>query len=163
MSGNSCASALHTAPIVRDFCRWPGSAPVAASSTARPVPPRSRWPGWPSAGVERQLVLADLHLVGLLQALGLDPRAIDIGPVQRAAVVQVPSLAAPDQQRVIARHGDVVEEDLGVGRSPMLIRSPSTAKLSPTRPPPARITSAGPWAVTSSSVDRNELALSSIR
>ena len=40
----------------------------------------------------------------------------------------------------------------------MLMRSPSTGKLSPTRPPPARITSAGPWAVTSSELDRHQLA-----
>ena len=40
----------------------------------------------------------------------------------------------------------------------MLIRSPSTGKLSPTRPPPARITSAGPLPVTSPSSTRHQLA-----
>src|SRR5580704_631261 len=49
------------------------------------------------------------------------------------------------------------------GRRPMLIRSPSTAKLSPTRPPPARITSAGPRAVTCSSSTGTSSPLSSMR
>src|SRR5258708_34143039 len=69
----------------------------------------------PSARVERQLVLADLQLVAVLEAVGLDPLAVDVRAVQRAAVVDVPLVAAADQQGVVAGDGDVVEEDLGGG------------------------------------------------
>ena len=37
-----------------------------------------------SAAQERQLVLADLHLVAVLEALRVDPAAVDVGAVQRA-------------------------------------------------------------------------------
>src|SRR5207302_4338492 len=71
--------------------------------------------GRPSAHVEGELVLADLHLVPLLQALGLDPRAVDVGAVERAQIVEVPLIAATDEQRVVARDGHVVEEHVRVG------------------------------------------------
>ena len=35
MSGNSCASALQTAPIVSDFCRLAGSSPRSRASGVR--------------------------------------------------------------------------------------------------------------------------------
>src|ERR1700691_397232 len=101
MSGNSCASALQTVPIVIDFCRGAPVAPSLGSSSAFSRS-RSVWavcvwvvimamaiPISLSTRVEGQLVLADLHLIALLQALGLDPLAIDVGPVQRATVIDV--------------------------------------------------------------------------
>src|SRR4051794_37934184 len=83
---------------------------------ARPRAARRRAvsPAMPSARVERQLVLADLQLVALLEPLRLDAGAIHVGAVERAHVVQVPVLAAADQQRVVAGDRHVVEEDRGV-------------------------------------------------
>ena len=67
-------------------------------------------------------------------------------------------VAALDQQRVVARDGHVVEEHLGVRAAADAHALALTGKLSPTRPPPARITSAGPCAVTSLDLDRHQLA-----
>src|SRR4051812_39317694 len=47
--------------------------------------------------------------------MGLDPAAVHVGAIQRAEVVDVEAVAAADQQRVVAGHGHVVQEDLGVG------------------------------------------------
>src|SRR5262245_49759827 len=110
MSGNSRARSLQTAPIVsalRPGCR-------SGSAGARPG-------GWmsgserpavgsvgvsisgPSALQVRQLVFAHLELVAVLKLVRLDPPAVDVGAVERAQVVQVEPVAAPDQQRVVAR------------------------------------------------------------
>jgi len=62
-----------------------------------------------------ELVLADLDLVAVGEPVGLDPAAVDVGPVERAEVVDVEAVAAADQQRVVAGDGDVVEEYAGVG------------------------------------------------
>src|ERR1700722_2996565 len=141
MSGNSWTSALQTAPIVNAFWRPPSPAPSpwpllsdvacasAASARLRPAcgtgahsaPRRSAQakrelleiPS--SACVIGQLVLADLQLIALLQAMRVDPRAIHVCAVQRTTVVEVPGIAATDQQSVVARNGHVVEEDIGVG------------------------------------------------
>ena len=59
-------------------------------------------------------MLAHVLKIALSQCPGLDPRAIDVGAVERAEVVQVPLLAAADKQRVVTRDGDVVKEHLGV-------------------------------------------------
>src|SRR5947209_6440144 len=64
---------------------------------------------------ERQLELADLQLVAVGQVAALDPLAVHVRAVQRAEVVDVHLVAAAHQQRVVARHGDVVEEDVRVG------------------------------------------------
>src|SRR5437588_1668537 len=117
MSGNSWLNALQTAPIVTAFCGgWAATGSGVSGSSrsgsrvsdtviARP----------PSAAQERQLVLADLELVAIGQPVRLDAAAVDVGAVQRAAVVEVVVAAAAHQDRVIARDGDVVEKDVAVG------------------------------------------------
>src|SRR3954462_7599736 len=109
MSGNSCASALHTEPIVIDFPRGVPSSTSGSSMSAI----RTR-----SALEEGELVLADLQLVAVLEAVGLDAAAVDVGAVERPEVVEVEVAAAAHEQRVVARDGDVVEEDVGVGPAP---------------------------------------------
>src|SRR4051794_36199605 len=106
MSGNSCWSALQTAPMVSDFACLGGSVggPVAASSDTGT-----------SAGKIGELVLADLQLVPVDELVRLDPAAVHVGPVQRAGVVEEPLAGAADEHGVVARDGHVVEEDLGVG------------------------------------------------
>src|SRR4051794_11967497 len=61
-----------------------------------------------------QLVLADLDLVAVGEAMGLDPAAVDVGAVERAEVVDVEAVPTPHEKGVIAGDGDVVEEDPGV-------------------------------------------------
>src|SRR5215210_9549474 len=102
MSGNSLTSALQTAPIVIGFSR--GAVPWAA------VPGSVCWSAisCPLPLEERQLVFADLHLVAVLEVLRVDPAAVDVGAVQRAEVVEVPGVAAVDDDRVVARDRDVV-------------------------------------------------------
>src|SRR3954451_22928107 len=109
MSGNSCWSALHTAPMVSDFACLGGSfgGPMAASSDTAT-----------SAGKVGELVLADLQLVPVAELVRLDPAAVDVGAVQRPRVVQEPLARAPHENGVVARHGDIVQEDLGVRRAP---------------------------------------------
>src|SRR5918912_3882580 len=68
-----------------------------------------------SARDVRELELADLQLVAVLEPVRLDPVAVDVGAVERAEVVEVVVAAAADEQGVVARDGDVVEEDVGVG------------------------------------------------
>src|SRR4051812_17108152 len=106
MSGNSCASALHTAPIVMDFPRGVPSSTSGSSMSAM----STRLPLQ-----EGELVLADLQLVRVLEAVRLDPPAVDVGAVERAQVVEVEVAAAAHEQRVVARDRHVVEEDVGVG------------------------------------------------
>src|SRR5688572_23039007 len=65
-----------------------------------------------------ELVFADLDLVAVLERLGLDPAAVDVGAVERSEVVDVEAVVASDEQGVVARDGDVVEEDARVGRAP---------------------------------------------
>src|SRR5690349_21408445 len=106
MSGNSCESCLQTAPMVSDLACWRGasSGPAATSS---PVAVSSDTAT--SAGEVGQFVLADLQLVAVFQLVRVDPAPVDIGPVQRAAVVEVPGARAAHQHGVVARHRDVVE------------------------------------------------------
>src|SRR3954451_18679430 len=108
MSGNSCWSALHTAPMVSDFACLGGSfgGPMAASSDTAT-----------SAGKIGELVLADLQLVPVDELVRLDPAAVHVGPVQRAGVVEEPLAGAAYEHGMVARDGDVIEEDLGVGRT----------------------------------------------
>src|SRR5919198_697168 len=63
---------------------------------------------------EGELELADLELVAVLEAVRFDAMAVDVGAVQRAEVVEVVVAAALDEQRVVARDRDVVEEDVRV-------------------------------------------------
>src|SRR3954452_7838551 len=109
MSGNSVCNPLQTAPIVSDLAclgGWLGCSPTplaASSDTA------------PSARQVVQLVLASLQPLAVGELVGLDPPPVDVGPVQRAGVVEEPLARAAHKHRVIARDGHVVEEDLGVG------------------------------------------------
>src|ERR1700744_3065882 len=101
MSGNSCASALQTAPIVTAFGRPCSAARAGSVSSSSGVSVsidaivRGR-----SAAQERELVLADLQLIAVREAMGLDPATVDVGAVQRAAVVEVVVAAPADDQRV---------------------------------------------------------------
>src|SRR3954452_579485 len=110
MSGNSRSSCLQTAPIVSDFWRTgaspTGGAPLVSTSTLMCSPQES------------QLVLAHLKLVAVLELVGFDSLAIHVGAVQRPEVVDVDPVAALHQQRVVARHRHVVEEDLGLRAAP---------------------------------------------
>src|SRR4051794_1047531 len=105
MSGNSWPSALHTAPMVSDF--WP---PVFGTAGSAGAPSSSAT----SACQVRELVLADLQLVAVLEPVGVDPAPVDVGAVERAGVVEVPAVLAVDEDRVVAGHRDVVEEDAGL-------------------------------------------------
>src|SRR6476469_7375108 len=115
MSGNSRSSCLQTAPIVSDFCR------TGAPSPSTPTGGRAR-PFSTSTLIcspeESQLVLAHLKLVAVLELVGLDSLAIDVGAVERAEIVDVDPIAPPHQQRVVARHRHVVEEHLGLRATP---------------------------------------------
>src|SRR4051812_8242444 len=113
MSGNSTSSALQSAPIVIAFAG--GSSPssgavtgsICTSSSCRVMPGLS-------AGDVRELELADLQLVAVLEPVGLDAMAVDVRAVERPEVVEVEVAAAAHEQGVVARDGDVVEEDVGV-------------------------------------------------
>src|SRR5688500_12352376 len=118
MSGNSCESALQTAPIVSALAPgpcggWPG--PRSGPTAASPSTPGGAGGCWVRvssaitlAREVGQLVLADLQLVAVLEAVGVDPAAVDVGPVERARVVEVPPARAPHELRVVARDRDVV-------------------------------------------------------
>src|SRR5579884_4065165 len=105
MSGNSCLSALQTAPIVTAFCRG-RSCCSAASAAGSGGSSGSSMSGLrvlglaissrPSAVQKRELVLADLELVPVAQPVGFDPAAVHVRAVQRAQVVQVVIVAAAD-------------------------------------------------------------------
>src|SRR4051812_48035325 len=131
MSGNSCESALVTAPMVSDFARAPGSAPARAASASATASASARTPLAPSSGSapsgsleratsaseEGQLELADLELVAVLEPVRVHPLPVDVGAVQRARVVEQPVPAATYERRVLTRDGDVVEEDVGLRRA----------------------------------------------
>src|SRR3954447_15186093 len=127
MSGNSCESALVTAPMVSDFARATGSASTCAGSpsgTATSLAPSSgSAPSGSrvtatSASEEGQLELPDLELVAVLEAVRVHPLAFHVGAVERARVVEQPVAAAAHERRVLARDGDVVEEDVGLRGAP---------------------------------------------
>src|ERR1044072_1329550 len=105
MSSNSFCRILQTAPMVSAFrgrgSRWR----PCCSETATPA----------LLLQVTELVLADLDLVAVGEPVRLDPATVDVGAVERAAVVDVEAVAPPHQQGVVAGDGDVVEEDAGVG------------------------------------------------
>src|SRR3954453_12274906 len=113
MSGNSCSRPLTTAPIVIAFAGGPP--PFWSTSCAC-----SSWTAMvvPLAGEVGELVLADLQLVAVLEAVRVDAVPVDVGAVEGPEVVEVVVLPATHEQGVVARHRDVVEEHVGVGPAP---------------------------------------------
>src|SRR4051794_6726592 len=116
MSSNSWLRIFATAPIVsafrgRDF----ESLGDRRSASLRPLAFSSVAAIAISALQVAQLVLADLDLVAIVEAVGFDPAAVDVRAVQRAQVVDVEPVPAPYDQRVVARDGHVVQEQRGVG------------------------------------------------
>src|SRR5689334_14875086 len=105
MSGNSCESALQTAPMVSDLRGASSSAADGSGGGSA----RGSSVTATSARQVRELVLADLELVAVLELVRVDPAAVHVGPVQRSGVVEEPAPAAVDQDRVVAGDGDVVE------------------------------------------------------
>src|SRR5579871_1813111 len=115
MSGNSCCSALQTAPIVTAFWRGRSSVPVPSASTGSIRSEASMSVlDMSVAGQEGELIFADLQLVPIGELVRLDPPPVHVCPVQRAAVVEVVVAAASDEHRVVAGNRDVVEEDVAV-------------------------------------------------
>src|SRR5258707_13331355 len=107
MSGNSWARAFRRRRSSATSAAWtdpPPMTPRALVRRARLRAARPRWvsPGSPSALVEGQLVLADLQLIALVELLGLDPLAIDVGPVEGTEVVEMPAVAEADQQCMVS-------------------------------------------------------------
>src|SRR5919107_1105746 len=105
MSGNSCESALQTAPIVSAL---PAPCGAGSGPTGAPSPPGGACGAWvrvsSAIALAREvgeLVLADLQLVAVLEAVRVDPPAVDVGAVQRARVVEVPVAAAPHELGVV--------------------------------------------------------------
>src|ERR671918_894520 len=117
MSSNSWLRILQTAPIVSALRgrEPPRSRSAAVFSTAFVV---LRAATATSALQVAELVLADLDLVRVLELVRLDAPPVDVRAVQRPEVVDVEAVLAPHDQRVIAGHGDVVEEHLGVRTAP---------------------------------------------
>src|SRR4051812_32462607 len=62
-----------------------------------------------------QLVLADLDLVTVIEAVRLDPAAVHVGSVEGSQVVDVEAVLPPHDQSVVSRDGHVVEEHRRVG------------------------------------------------
>src|SRR5512144_2718834 len=104
MSSNSCPRILATAPIVSALRGREGE---SFAGTRLSV---SLWALAPSSVVAiaisalqvAQLVLADLDLVAVLEAVRLDAAPVDVGAVQRAQIVDVEAVASPHDQRVVA-------------------------------------------------------------
>src|SRR6478672_4576406 len=127
MSSNSWPSTLQTAPIVsalrgresplREGVSPPGGRGAGTASAAARSPCFISTPATSALQVA-EFELADLDLVTVGEQMRLDPLAVDVSPVQRAEVVDVEAVTTPDEQRVVAGDGDVVEEDRGVGRAP---------------------------------------------
>src|SRR4051812_1285738 len=97
MSGNSWASPLQTTPIVIPF--WgrlssPAEPAASACLSGGFVVAISR----SLAREERELVLADLQLVAVLEAVRLDAVTVDVRAVEGAEVVEVPGAAAAHDQ-----------------------------------------------------------------
>src|SRR5215211_7172923 len=125
MSGNSARSRVHTAPIVSRRAR---SVVASTAVTARASAlcwlasvGRAGTVGVLTRRVacsflqEAELVLADLELVAVLQPAGLDAAAVEERPVQAPLVLDKERVVLVHEHRVLARDGDVVEEDVAVG------------------------------------------------
>src|SRR5204863_1026129 len=66
---------------------------------------------------EGQPVLADLQLVAVVQLARLDAPAVEERPVQAALVFDEEGAVPLSHDGVAARDGDVVQEDVAVGRA----------------------------------------------
>src|SRR5436305_2787689 len=116
MSSNSCPRILATAPIVSALRGRDDE--LSRARRSRPLLPSSVLVAIAISALQvAELVLADLDLVAVVELVRLDPPPVHIGPVEGAEVVDVKAVAAPHDQRVVARDGDVVEEDRGVRSS----------------------------------------------
>src|SRR6476646_6234999 len=67
---------------------------------------------------ERELELADLHLVASAQLRSIDLLAVDVRAVEAPSVDDEPLAAVALHDRVLAGHGHVVEEHRAVGVTP---------------------------------------------
>src|ERR1041384_6327612 len=75
---------------------------------------RARW----SCLQERELVFADLELVAVLEpGRRFDPAAVQERAVEAALVLDEQAVVLLDEDGVLTRDGDVVEEDVAVGRA----------------------------------------------
>src|SRR5215211_6046115 len=104
MSSNSWLRIFATAPIVSTLRGRDGESLGGrrCSASLRPLAPSSVAAIAMSALQVAQLVLADLDLVPVLEAVRLDPATVDVGAVERAKVVDVETVAAPDDEGVVA-------------------------------------------------------------
>src|SRR5215218_2046470 len=103
MSSNSWLRIFATAPIVSALRGRDGeSLARRCSASLRPLAPSSVAVIAMSALEVAQLVLADLNLVAVLEAMRLDPATVDVGPVQRSQIVDVEAVATAHHQGVIA-------------------------------------------------------------
>src|SRR5919199_1208283 len=109
MSSNSWLRIFATAPIVSALRGREGESLGArrGSASLRPLAPSSVAAIAISALQIAQLVLADLNLVAVVQAVRLDPAAIDVGAVERPEVVDVKAVLPPDDKGVVSRDGHV--------------------------------------------------------
>src|SRR4051812_38963975 len=71
-----------------------------------------------SALHEGKPVFTDLELIPVLELLVIDPASVDERAVQRALVLDEEVPFPLDEHGVVARDGDVVEEDLALRRPP---------------------------------------------
>src|SRR5581483_6332063 len=120
MSSNSCPRIFATAPMVSALRGREGESLDGArrSVSLRAFAPCSVAATAISALQVAQLVLADLDLVAVLETVRLDPAPVDVGAVERAEVVDVEAVPATDDQRVVPRDRDVVEEHSRVRGAP---------------------------------------------
>src|SRR3954453_22436730 len=101
MSGNSSFRRLHTAPIVRGRSLELRIVEVAMSSVVE----------------EGEAVLADLDLVPVLELGVLDSPPVDVRAVKAAEILDRGAVIVAGDERMAARDGDVVEEDVAFRRS----------------------------------------------
>src|SRR5438128_4181902 len=107
MSSNSWPRIFATAPIVRAFrgrdaLSLRGGTPSSVAVLPIACLPAITAISNPLSLLQvAQLVLADLDLVAVVEAVRLDPSAVDVGAIQRAQVVDVIAVLAVNQERVI--------------------------------------------------------------
>src|SRR5215218_5358068 len=116
MSSNSWPRILATAPIVSALRGRDGES-LRRSASVRPLILSSAVAIATSALQVAQLVLTDLELVAVIESVRLDPAPVHVRPVQRAQVVDVEAVLAPDYEGVVAGYGHVVEKYGRIGRA----------------------------------------------